>query len=76
MKEAYQGRGIEAFVPLSFMVEYWGESFFTSLTLASLDVAASNLGFVVLPWTVGGESGEKRSLTSTRGVCVHSVEMG
>lgn len=54
----YQGRGIEAFVPLSFMVEYWGvESFFTSLALASLDVAASNLGFVVLPWTVGGESG-------------------
>ena len=24
VKEAYQGRGIEVFVSLSFMVEYWG----------------------------------------------------
>jgi len=37
---------------------------FTSLALVALDVAAGNLGFVVPSWTVGGESGGKRSLSS------------
>jgi len=58
------------------MVEYWRG---VVLHISVLDVAAGNLGFVVPPWTAS-ESGEKRSLTSTREgsplVCVHSVEMG